>query len=169
MVLLFWLYISAEAIHNKARTGIIFNPVSGIRNAAKDKVEIENVLGLFLDITFFETTLDVSAAELTRKALESGMDQIIASSGDVNMLLLAGIGVERGMVERADRELKTKYGALAYLVGGWQQLQSQELFNVELEIDRSTYLLKTGSITVANAATNTSVFGLGNLIDNKLN
>jgi len=77
------------------------------------------------------------------------------------MVLLAGVGMEAGMVERAERELKTRWGVLAYLIGGWQQLESQKLFQLKLSVDGKSYEYETGSVTVANAAPNTSVFAQG--------
>lgn len=68
------------------------------------------------------------------------------------MILLAGIGYEAEAVERADRESKKRWGALAYLAAGWQQLDEQELFEAELEIDGKTETFEAGAITVANAA-----------------
>ncbi len=82
-------------------------------------------------------------------------------TNDRKMLLLAGIGMEAGMVERADRELKNRWGVLAYLIGGWQQLNNQSLFSAELEVDGSNHCFNTGSLTIANAAPNTSVFAQG--------
>lgn len=78
------------------------------------------------------------------------------------MLLLAGIGIERGMVERADRDLKDKYGALAYIVGGWRQLREQEPFEVLIEVDTGGHRFQTRSLVVANAAPPSSIFAQGN-------
>lgn len=78
-----------------------------------------------------------------------------------NMLLLAGVGVEAGMVERADRELKKKFGPFAYLMGGWQQIQEQQEFCVNLVCDGVSHEIQTGSLVIANAAPRTSLFALG--------
>ncbi|MBD0346836.1 MAG: methylglyoxal synthase, partial [Coleofasciculus sp. Co-bin14] len=51
------------------------------------------------------------------------------------MILLAGIGFEAEMVERANREAKSRFGALAYIVAGIQQLNEQELFTTQIEIE----------------------------------
>ncbi len=78
------------------------------------------------------------------------------------MLLLAGVGIERGMVERADRELKDKYGALAYIVGGWQQLREQESFAASINTAEGEYRFQTRSLVIANAAPPSSIFAQGN-------
>jgi YegS/Rv2252/BmrU family lipid kinase len=77
------------------------------------------------------------------------------------MVLLAGLGFEAGMVERASRELKTRFGALAYVLSGAQQLLSQQPFQARLTIDGKTSELQAAAITVANVAPPTSVLAQG--------
>ncbi len=77
------------------------------------------------------------------------------------MVLLAGIGLEAEVVERADRETKDRWGALAYLMAGWQQLDEQQLFDTEIEMDGKIERFQAGAITIANAAPITSVLAQG--------
>jgi diacylglycerol kinase (ATP) len=77
------------------------------------------------------------------------------------MILLAGIGLEASMVEKADRDLKSKWGPLAYLAGGWQGLQESEPFAYEMVIDGETHTGNARSIVVANAAPAVSVLAQG--------
>jgi YegS/Rv2252/BmrU family lipid kinase len=85
------------------------------------------------------------------------------------MILLAGIGFEADYVERANRELKNRLGALAYILAGVQQLGEAEAFEAFIEIDgtehnpgvKSQGTVTTGAITVANAAPATSVLAQG--------
>ncbi|MGD1907573.1 MAG: YegS/Rv2252/BmrU family lipid kinase [Leptolyngbyaceae cyanobacterium] len=77
------------------------------------------------------------------------------------MVLLAGIGFEAETVERANRETKSRWGALAYIFAGIQQLNEQELFDTTIEVDGNTNQLKAAAITVANAAPPTSVLAQG--------
>jgi YegS/Rv2252/BmrU family lipid kinase len=77
------------------------------------------------------------------------------------MVLLAGLGFEAGMVERASRELKTRFGTLAYVLAGAQQLLSQQPFQARLSIDGKTSELQAVAITVANVAPGTSVLAQG--------
>jgi YegS/Rv2252/BmrU family lipid kinase len=77
------------------------------------------------------------------------------------MVLLAGLGFEAGMVNRANRELKTRFGALAYVLAGAQQLLSQQPFSARLTIDGTTQELEAAAITVANVAPSTSVLAQG--------
>ena len=80
---------------------------------------------------------------------------------DLPMILLAGIGFEAGMVDRASRELKNRLGTLAYIFAGVRQLAEQESFKAEIEINGHVITLDTGSIAVANVAPSTSVLAQG--------
>jgi methylglyoxal synthase len=77
------------------------------------------------------------------------------------MILLAGIGFEAEMVEKANRESKDRFGALAYLLAGVQQLNEQELFDTQIEIDGTVSEFQAAAITIANAAPPTSVLAQG--------
>lgn len=82
------------------------------------------------------------------------------------MILLTGIGFEAEMVERANREAKSRFGALAYIWAGIQQLNEQQLFLTHIEIDGVVSEFQAGAVTIANAAPPTSVLaqGLGQVI-----
>jgi diacylglycerol kinase (ATP) len=77
------------------------------------------------------------------------------------MILLAGVGYEAETVEKASRELKDQWGALAYLMAGWEQLDNQQLFETEIAIDGEVHQLQAGAITIANTAPITSVLAQG--------
>lgn len=70
------------------------------------------------------------------------------------------------MVERANREAKSRFGALAYIWAGIQQLNEHELFATQIEIEGVVNEFQAGAVTVANAAPPTSVLaqGLGQVI-----
>lgn len=84
-----------------------------------------------------------------------------AMCNDIPMILLAGLGFEAGMVDRATREMKNVLGTLAYVLGGAQQLVAQENFSCNIDIDGKTSDLEVGAITVANVAPPTSVLAQG--------
>ncbi|WP_309382116.1 diacylglycerol kinase family protein [Cerasicoccus frondis] len=84
-----------------------------------------------------------------------------AQSNRGTFFLLAGIGLEAGMVEKADRGAKDKSGVMAYLMGGLEHIAEQEAFDATVEIDGETHTYQTGSIVIANAAPPTSVFAGG--------
>lgn len=77
------------------------------------------------------------------------------------MVLLAGIGFEAEMVERADRETKNRLGILAYVLAGVQQLRDFDRFEVEIETEDKIIKLAAAAVTVANAAPPTSVLAQG--------
>ncbi|MFQ3613682.1 MAG: diacylglycerol kinase family protein [Cyanobacteriota bacterium] len=103
--------------------------------------------------------------------LERACDLILAGSTRVvdaarcdgePMILLAGIGFEAETIERASRELKTRFGPLAYLVAGLQQLGEQQPFQVTMQVDGSEpEPLQATALTIANAAPATSVLAQG--------
>lgn len=78
------------------------------------------------------------------------------------MILLAGIGFEAETVERANREAKDRWGALAYILAGIQQFGEQQPFEAELEVDEEKVTtVQAVAITVANAAPPTSILAQG--------
>lgn len=85
----------------------------------------------------------------------------VATCNGLPMVLLGGIGFEAETVERANREMKNRFGVLAYLVAGMQQIADQEAFEAELEIDGEINKFECSAITVANAAPPTSVLAQG--------
>ncbi len=84
-----------------------------------------------------------------------------ARCNNLPLILLAGIGYEAETIEKADREAKNRWGTLAYLMAGWQQLDEQQLFEAEIEIEGKIRTFQAGAITIANAAPPTSVLAQG--------
>ncbi|MBB1331947.1 MAG: diacylglycerol kinase (ATP) [Pseudoalteromonas rhizosphaerae] len=78
------------------------------------------------------------------------------------MLLLAGIGFEQHMIEKADRDTKNELGQFAYLQGFWQALGEQKAqdFTVQLD-DNEPQQIHTNSLIVANAAPFTTLLAQG--------
>ena len=77
------------------------------------------------------------------------------------MVLLAGIGFEAEMVEKADRETKNRFGMLAYILAGMQQLREFETFEAQIETPDKIITVSAGAVTIANAAPPTSVLAQG--------
>jgi methylglyoxal synthase len=77
------------------------------------------------------------------------------------LILLAGIGFEAETIAQADRDAKSRWGSLAYIFAGWQQLDQQKLFEAEITINNKTKTFQAGAITVANAAPVTSILAQG--------
>ena len=91
-----------------------------------------------------------------------------ARCNNLPLVLLAGIGYEAETVEKAEREAKKRWGTLAYLMAGWRQLDEQQLFEAEIEIEGKTKSFQAGAITIANVAPPTSVLaqGIGEVVAN---
>ncbi len=85
------------------------------------------------------------------------------------MILLAGVGFEADYVNRANRELKNRFGALAYILAGVQQIGEAQTFDATIELEGAEHsqgnslkgTLSTSAITIANAAPPTSVLAQG--------
>jgi YegS/Rv2252/BmrU family lipid kinase len=84
-----------------------------------------------------------------------------AQCNGLPMVLLAGIGFEAETVERADREAKNRFGMMAYILAGIQQLGNLEIFDVEIETEDKIIKTSAAAVTVANAAPKTSVLAQG--------
>lgn len=89
-----------------------------------------------------------------------------AKCNGLPLILLAGIGYEAETIEKADRDAKNRWGSLAYLMAGWRQLDEQNLFDAEIEIEGETRTFQAGAITIANVAPPTSVLaqGIGDVV-----
>ncbi|MBD2426997.1 YegS/Rv2252/BmrU family lipid kinase [Phormidium sp. FACHB-1136] len=89
-----------------------------------------------------------------------------ARCNDTPMILLAGLGFEAGMVDKASRELKNELGNLAYLLAGVKQLATAQPFTATVEFEDQVTQFTTTAITIANVAPATSVLaqGLGRVI-----
>jgi YegS/Rv2252/BmrU family lipid kinase len=77
------------------------------------------------------------------------------------MVLLAGIGFEAYTIERANREAKNRFGMLAYVLAGIQELRNFQTFEVEIETEDKIIKTSAAAVTVANAAPPTSVLAQG--------
>jgi YegS/Rv2252/BmrU family lipid kinase len=78
-----------------------------------------------------------------------------------SMVLLAGVGFEAETVEKADRQVKNRWGMLAYILSGIQQLQEFDTFEAEIETDDKIVTVSAVAITIANAAPPTSILAQG--------
>jgi YegS/Rv2252/BmrU family lipid kinase len=84
-----------------------------------------------------------------------------AYCNDLPMVLLAGIGFEAETVELADRDAKNRFGMMAYILAGIQQLRNLQKFDVEIETEDKIIKTNASAVTVANAAPATSVLAQG--------
>ncbi len=85
----------------------------------------------------------------------------LATCNGYPMLLLVGIGLEANAVDAASREAKNRFGILAYIMAGIQQLRSMELFEVTIKTEATVVTCQASAITIANAAPPTSILAQG--------
>jgi YegS/Rv2252/BmrU family lipid kinase len=127
-------------------TGIPFGIISrGTANAFANALEIPDTIEAACQTILAGHTRQVDAAYCN----------------GLPMVLLAGVGFEAEAVERADREAKNRFGMLAYVLAGIQQLRAMEQFEAEIETEDKVITLSAAAITVANAAPPTSVLAQG--------
>ncbi len=112
----------------------------------------------------FANALDLPMTiEAACQTILAGGTRVIdaATCNDKPMVLLAGIGFEAETIDRADRELKNKFGLLAYILAGIEQLQQLEHFQATIETEDKIINVTASAITVANAAPPTSILAQG--------
>jgi diacylglycerol kinase family enzyme len=76
----------------------------------------------------------------------------------------AGLGFEAGLVDNATRQLKDKFGNLAYTIGAAQQVLKNEQFRCTFVVDgdeSKEETVETNIITIANVDAPSSVFAQG--------
>ena len=83
---------------------LIFNPVAGQGNPEQDLAMIRSILEPAIALDVQMTTPDISAAELAKKAMESGVTALIASGGDGTISAVAdaliGKDIPLGIISR---------------------------------------------------------------------
>ncbi len=85
-----------------------------------------------------------------------------ASCNDELMLLLAGVGLEQEMIEKANREEKNKGGQMAYLKSLWRAMERNDHQRLDVRVNGKEQLqLDTASLVIANAAPFTTVLAQG--------
>ncbi|MDY6782769.1 MAG: YegS/Rv2252/BmrU family lipid kinase [Cyanobacteriota bacterium] len=134
--------VAEAAIGTQIPVGIISR---GTANAFANALNIPDTLDEACETILQGTTRTVDAARCNGQ----------------QMVLLAGIGFEAETIEGASREVKNRFGILAYILSGLQQLRELEQFEVELETEEKTIKAVVSAVTVANAAPPTSVLAQG--------
>lgn len=158
--------IASEAIAQGA-TSIIASGGDGTLSAAAGALVGTDVpLGIISRGTAnaFAAALELpDTIEAACQTIMGGVTRVVdaARCNDRPMVLLAGIGFEAETVDRADRRAKNRFGVLAYVMAGIQQLRELESFEVEIETEDKVIKMTAAAVTVANAAPPTSVLAQG--------
>jgi diacylglycerol kinase family enzyme len=213
-------------LQSAKKLAIIANPVSGGGKWLENREEIVQRLTPHFNLSIYQTTREVGAAELTKQAIQEGAQCIVGCGGDgtvsevasqvVNtdlefgilpmgtanalshalygantkiipsslacdiiihghvmqidtarcndelMLMVAGIGLEQKMIEKADRDEKNDGGQMAYIRSLWQAVETNEHQKLIIKLDgQEQKELQTSSLIVANAAPFTTVLAQG--------
>jgi len=158
--------IASEAIAQGA-TSIIASGGDGTLSAAAGALVGTDVpLGIISRGTAnaFAAALELpDTIEAACETILGGVTRVVdaARCNDRPMVLLAGIGFEAETVDRADRRAKNRFGVLAYVMAGIQQLRELESFEAEIETEDKVIKVSAAAVTVANAAPPTSVLAQG--------
>lgn len=149
--------IASEAI-TKGASSIIVSGGDGTLSATAAALVGTNIpLGVIPRGTAnaFAATLGLpNTIEAACKMILGGATRVVdaARCNGLPMVLLAGIGFEAETIERADRQAKNRFGLLAYVIAGIQQLRKLESFEAEIEIEDKVISVTAAAVTVANAA-----------------
>jgi YegS/Rv2252/BmrU family lipid kinase len=113
----------------------------------------------------FANALDIAnTIDAACENILGGLTRVVDAAtcnGGMPMVLLAGVGFEAETVELADREMKNRWGMLAYILSGIKQLNNLERFEAEIETEDRIISLTAVAVTVANAAPPTSILAQG--------
>lgn len=158
--------IAAEAIAAGATTIIAAGGDGTLSATAAALVGTNIPLGVICRGTAnaFASALELpDTIEAACQTILAGATRVVdaARCNNLPMVLLAGIGFEAETVDRADRRAKDRFGVLAYLMAGMQQLRELEAFVAEIETADKVITVTASAITVANAAPPTSVLAQG--------
>jgi len=158
--------IASEAIAQGAKA-IVASGGDGTLSAAANALIKTNIpLGIISRGTAnaFAAALELpDTIEAACETILGGVTRQVdaAMCNGLPMVLLAGIGFEAETVERADRKAKKRFGILAYVMAGLQQLRELESFTAEIETADKVISLTASAVTVANAAPPSSILAQG--------
>lgn len=158
--------LAKEAIERGAHMIIASGGDGTLSEAAEAVVGTKIPLGIISRGTAnaFASALGIpDTIEAACQTILGGATKVVdaAQCNGKHMVLLAGIGFEAEVVEKADRETKNRFGMLAYILAGVKQLQEFDTFDTTIETDDKKFTLNACAVTIANAAPSTSILAQG--------
>lgn len=158
--------IASEAIAQGAKAIVASGGDGTLSAAANALVKTDIPLGIISRGTAnaFAAALELpDTIEAACETILGGATRQVdaAMCNGLPMVLLAGIGFEAETVERADRRAKKRFGMLAYVMAGLQQLRELESFTAEIETAGKVITVTASAVTVANAAPPSSILAQG--------
>ncbi len=76
---------------------------------------------------------------------------VVGEDTKYEFILRVGIGLEGKKIEKADRQMKDKYGEFAYTIGGVQALHESQVAKYHLVLDGKEYDVEGVNLLVTNA------------------
>ncbi|AFZ21421.1 YegS/Rv2252/BmrU family lipid kinase [Allocoleopsis franciscana] len=158
--------LAREAVERGVHTIIVSGGDGTISAAAEAVVGTSIPLGVISRGTAnaFASALALpNTVEAACETILQGRPKVVdaALCNGKHMVLLAGIGFEAEMVEKADRDTKNRFGMLAYIMAGVKQLGEFESFEARIETQEKVITVIASAVTIANAAPPTSVLAQG--------
>ena len=158
--------LARQAVENKAEIVIASGGDGTVSAVAEALIDSNVPLGAIARGTAnaFANALGIpDTIEAACKVIVEGATKKVdaAMCNDKPMILLAGVGFEAETVEDANRELKDKFGMLAYVLSGLKQLTEFDKFSTTIETEDKIITLDANAVTIANAAPPTSVLAQG--------
>ena len=78
---------------------------------------------------------------------------VVGEDTKYEFILRVGIGLEGKKIEKADRQMKDKYGEFAYTIGGAEALHESQVAKYHLVLDGKEYDVEGVNVLVTNAGT----------------
>ena len=78
---------------------------------------------------------------------------VVGEDTKYEFILRVGIGLEGKKIEKANREMKDKYGEFAYTIGGVQAMHESQVAKYHLVLDGKEYDVEGVNLLVTNAGT----------------
>ncbi|HLO84287.1 MAG TPA: YegS/Rv2252/BmrU family lipid kinase [Nostocaceae cyanobacterium] len=158
--------LAVQAVQSGVEAIIVSGGDGTISAAAEAVINTNIPLGIISRGTAnaFATALDIPTiiSDACKVILQGHTRTVdVADCDNQPMVLLAGIGFEAEAIDRTNREAKNRFGMMAYILAGIQELRNLQRFDVEIETEDKIIKTSASAVTVANAAPATSFLAQG--------
>lgn len=159
--------IAQEALKNNVEAIIASGGDGTISAVAETLINQKIPLGIIPRGTANALATALGISENLQEACQTilqGKQQLIdtARCNDQIMVLLAGVGFEAETVDKTDSDKKKRWGMLAYILSGIEELKEFRQFDLEIETENKKINISNAiAFTVANIAPPTSILAHG--------
>lgn len=159
-------FLANSAIDRHVETIIVSGGDGTVSAAANAMIKTDIPLGIIPRGTAnaFAKALNISDNLTTacQTILDGNTKTIdLAKCNGKPMVLMVGIGFKAEMTEDTSRKYKDHFGILGYALAGWRQLLNWQEFEAKIETNNEVFSTTTTSVTIANAASKTSILAQG--------